>query len=148
MKKYLIPFFILSLGACQPGIVFEKYESLPEEVWHKYHAVEFLVPIPDSGQYRVSLCLRHTTDYEMTDLWCMVSTRSHATTQLADTVDLKITETDGHWIGTGGRIKTLEQAINLNPVNLPKGNVIFRIEPGMPLEEINGVKDIGIKIEK
>jgi len=33
-------------------------------------------------------------------------------------------------------------------VTLPQGNVIFRIEQGMRMEEMAGVKDVGIKIEK
>ena len=68
--------------------------------------------------------------------------------QLSDTVNLKIAEPDGRWLGKGNSIKTLEQPINRNPVTLPQGNVIFRIEQGMRMEEMAGVKDVGIKIEK
>ena len=120
----------------------------PDEVWNRYHIVEFTADIPDSGQYIVKLCLRHTTDYEMANLWCFVSTRSHGQEQLSDTVNLKIAEPDGRWLGKGNSIKTLEQPINRNPVTLPQGNVIFRIEQGMRMEEMAGVKDVGIKIEK
>lgn len=149
MKKYIIPFMILLLlGACQSSVVFEDYEELPEEVWSRYNVVEFKAAIPDSGLYRVKLCLRHTTDFEMANLWCFISTRSHAVQQLKDTVNIKVAETDGQWLGTGGTIKTIEQEINRNPVNLPKGEVTFRIEQGMRMDEMAGVKNVGIKIEK
>ena len=85
---------------------------------------------------------------EVANLWCFVSTRSHGQEQLSDTVNLKIAEPDGRWLGKGNSIKTLEQPINRNPVTLPQGNVIFRIEQGMRMEEMAGVKDVGIKIEK
>ena len=148
MRKYIFFLSVILMGACQSPAVFEKYEEQPDEVWNRYHIVEFTADIPDSGQYIVKLCLRHTTDYEMANLWCFVSTRSHGQEQLSDTVNLKIAEPDGRWLGKGNSIKTLEQPINRNPVTLPQGNVIFRIEQGMRMEEMAGVKDVGIKIEK
>ena len=103
-----------------------------------------------SGTGIISSNLQPTsrTDYEMANLWCFVSTRSHGQEQLSDTVNLKIAEPDGRWLGKGNSIKTLEQPINRNPVTLPQGNVIFRIEQGMRMEEMAGVKNVGIKIEK
>ena len=148
MRKYIFFLSVILIGACQSPAVVEKYEEQPDEVWNRYHIVEFTADIPDSGQYIVKLCLRHTTDYEMANLWCFVSTRSHGQEQLSDTVNLKIAEPDGRWLGKGNSIKTLEQPINCNPVTLPQGNVIFRIEQGMRMEEMAGVKDVGIKIEK
>ena len=148
MRKYIFFLSVILMGACQSSAVFEKYEEQPDEVWNRYHIVEFTADIPDSGQYIVKLCLRHTTDYEMANLWCFVSTRSHGQEQLSDTVNLKIAEPDGRWLGKGNSIKTLEQPINRNPVTLPQGNVIFRIEQGMRMEEMAGVKDVGIKINQ
>ena len=84
MRKYIFFLSVILMGACQSPAVFEKYEEQPDEVWNRYHIVEFTADIPDSGQYIVKLCLRHTTDYEMANLWCFVSTRSHGQEQLSD----------------------------------------------------------------
>lgn len=148
MKKIIIPIFLFFCIACHSSAVFEKYEKLPDETWDRYYPIEITANIPDSGQYNIKLCLRHTTDYEMANLWCFISTRSHASQQLKDTVNIKIAEPDGRWLGEGGTIKTLEQAINRNPIALPQGQVVFRIEQGMRIDEMKGVKDIGIKVEK
>lgn len=148
MRKYIFLLTVIFMEACHSTAVFEKYEEQPDEIWDRYHVVEFTAHIPDSGQYVVKLCLRHTTDYEMANLWCFVSTRSHGQKQLSDTVNLKIAEHDGHWLGKGYGIKNLEQPINRNPVTLPQGNVIFRIEQGMRMEKMIGIKDVGLKIEK
>lgn len=146
MKKYILIAWIFLHVACNPNIVFEKYEDVPGEIWNRYKVMEFTANIPDSGQYNITLCLRHTTDYEMANLWCFVSTRSQLSRQLRDTVNIKIAEPDGHWTGSGNAIKTIEQPINLNPVSLPQGKVIFRIEQGMRIENMKGVKNVGIKI--
>lgn len=147
MKRYLIPIILLLTAACQSSAVFEKYEEIPNEVWNRDNVIELKADIPDSGLYNVYLCIRHTTDYEMANLWCFISTRSHATQQLQDTVNLKIAESDGRWLGQGNTIKIVEQVINKNPVALPKGEVTFRIEQGMRLEAMPGVKNVGIKVE-
>lgn len=147
-KNSILLLFLLVLAACHSSAVFEKYEELPDETWTGHHIIEFTANIPDSGLYQITLCLRHTTDYEMANLWCFISTRSHVASQLKDTVNLKVAEPDGRWLGKGGTIKTIEQAINRNPVALPKGNVVFRLEQGMRLEDMKGIKNIGIKIEK
>ena len=76
MRKYIFFLSVILMGACQSPAVFEKYEEQPDEVWNRYHIVEFTADIPDSGQYIVKLCLRHTTDYEMANLWCFVYPQS------------------------------------------------------------------------
>ena len=121
---------------------------MPEESWNRYNVIEFTAPIPDSGLYKVTLNIRHTTDFETANLWCFVTTRSHASQQLKDTVNIKIAEPDGRWLGKGGSIKSIEQPVNRNPVLLPRGDVRFRIEQGMRIEEMKGVKNVGLRIEK
>lgn len=149
MTRFLLYAAILfSLTACSSPYVFEQYKEIPEENWSRYNVVEFTAAIPDSGYYHINLAIRHTTDFEMANLWCFISTRSHAAKQLKDTVNVKIAEPDGRWLGEGHNIRNVEQAINKNPMFLPKGNVIFRIEQGMRLDEMKGVKSVGINITR
>lgn len=147
MKTLFLILGIFLVSACTSPAIFEKYEELPNETWNRYQIVELTAQIPDSGQYQVKLCLRHTTDYEMANLWCFITTRSQAAKELRDTVNLKIAEADGRWLGQGGSIKTIEQPLSHNPVLLPQGTVTFRIEQGMRIEELGGIKNVGLKIE-
>ena len=55
MRKYIFFLSVILMGACQSSAVFEKYEEQPDEVWNRYHIVEFTADIPDSGQYIVKL---------------------------------------------------------------------------------------------
>lgn len=148
MKRYLLFIFLLLFAACNSASVFEEYQELSNETWNRYHVLEFTTNLPDSGLYEVRLCLRHTTDYEMANLWCFISTRSSLHTELKDTVNLKIAETDGKWLGQGNTIKAIEQGIDKNPVILPQGRVIFRIEQGMRIDNMKGIKNVGIKVLK
>lgn len=149
-KKYilLLPVLMLFYTACRQNGVYENYKSIDGEKWCRENVVEFETVIPDSGKYTVNICLRHTTDYEMANLWCFVTTRSLLTKELKDTLNIKVAEPDGRWLGKGNTVKTLRQPLVKNPVVLPKGNVTFRIEQGMRIECLQGVKDIGLEILK
>ena len=149
MKKYIIPMVILLLTiACHSTAVFEEYKELAEESWNKDKIIELTANIPDSGLYKLTLCLRHTSDYEMANLWCFISAHSQDVQLFKDTLNMKIANTDGRWIGKGDNIKQLEQIIRIHPFSLPKGEVIFKIEQGMRIDDMKGIKNVGIKIEK
>lgn len=49
MRKYIFFLSVILMGACQSPAVFEKYEEQPDEVWNRYHIVEFTADIP--GQW-------------------------------------------------------------------------------------------------
>lgn len=148
MNKWIIPLILLLSTACHSPAVFEKYEELPDEHWGRYHVVEFTAAIPDSGYYNLSLNIRHTTDYEMANLWCFLYTRGKMDKPLQDTVNIRIAEPDGKWLGKGGNIKNVQQAINRNPVFLPQGEIKIRIEQGMRIENMKGIKNVGLSIER
>ena len=149
MKKRIIPIIILLLNiACHSTTVFEKYKELPKESWNKDSIIEFTTSIPDSSLYNLTLCIRHTTDYEMANLWSFISAHSEGIQLFKDTLNMKVAETDGRWLGKGGPIKQLEQMFNKEPFTLPKGEVVFRIEQGMRIDDMNGIRNVGIKIEK
>lgn len=145
---YLIPFLLLTYTSCQQSSVYEGYKDINNEEWRRSEVIEFETTIPDSGRYMVSVFLRHTTDYEMANLWCFVSTRSSAAQELKDTLNIKVAEPDGRWLGDGNTVKNIRQTLHRNPVTLAKGTVTFRVEQGMRVESLKGVKNIGLEIVK
>lgn len=146
MKRFVPFLFILFCFACNSSVVFERYQEIPEETWSRYNVLEFKTTLADSGLYDIALCVRHSTDYEMANLWCFISTRSRAPKEMRDSVNMKIAAPDGRWLGQGYNIKTVEQPIGKNPVFLPQGEIVIRIEQGMRREQMNGIKNVGIKI--
>lgn len=148
MNNYLLILCLCLCCACRPEPMFQQYKALPAESWNKYQPVEFTAHIPDSGSYQVKLCVRYTIDYPLANLWCIISSRSTNAEELHDTLNLMMATTEGRWQGQGQKLKTLEKELNRNPVRFPKGDVVFRIQHGMPQQELEGVKDVGIEIYK
>lgn len=146
MKKFIPSFFLFVCFACNSSVVFEQYQEIPKETWSRYHVQEFRTNLPDSGFYHITLCARHSTDYEMANLWCFISIRHRTSKETRDTVNMIMATPDGRWIGQGYNIKTVEQPIPENPVFLPRGELVIRIEQGMSREQMNGIKNIGVKI--
>ena len=54
MRKYIFFLSVILMGACQSSAVFEKYEEQPNEVWNRYHIVEFTANIPDLSLIHIS----------------------------------------------------------------------------------------------
>lgn len=134
--------------SCVDSDLFEGYYSIKNEEWCRNNVAEFSVDIPQAGKYYINLCLRHTTDYEMANLWCFIETRGVGNKLFKDTVNIKVAEPDGRWLGKGGAIKTLEQPVNAEMVELPQGRLKFRLEQGMRVDCLKGIKDIGIRIKQ
>lgn len=149
MKQFLIFLCLAFLYNCRSPLLFEDFQELPGEVWENSQIIEFNAEIPDSGFYQISLNLRHTTDYEMTHLWCMVAAKNNQQQiLLRDTLGFHIAEKNGRWIGEGDNLKNLTQSFSQNPVYLLPGETIFRIRQGMRIKKLKGIKSIGLKIEK
>lgn len=138
----------LLFAACGTQPVFEQYHAIQDEVWCRNNPAVFEVNIPDSGDYHIELCLRHTTDYEMANLWCFVSTQFPGSKIVKDTVNILVAEPDGRWLGKGGSLKNLEQPLCRESVSLPAGKVTFHIEQAMRFDCMKGIRDVGIKVER
>lgn len=147
LKNLLLLFLFAGLiTACHSSATFENYQNIQNEIWCNRDTADFQIAIPDSGKYTVTLLLRHTTDYEMANLWCFLQAGTADSVLLKDTVNIKIAEPDGRWIGKGSSIKSLEQIINYPEVTFPAGMIRIQIEQAMRAECMKGIKDVGIKI--
>lgn len=127
--------------------VFEEYRHIPDEKWCVQDIVRFKFEIPEKGRYRLFSGIRHTTDYEMANLWCFVRVSDSLRTIFQDTLNIKLAEPDGRWLGDGFNIKTIEKELNKQPY-LPKGKYTCEIEQGMRIPCLKGIKNIGLIVKK
>ncbi|WP_251621013.1 gliding motility lipoprotein GldH [Odoribacter lunatus] len=147
MKKYILLLISISYFSCQPSYIFEKYNSIPDEEWCIHNIVRFHFSIQDSADYNLYAGIRHTMDYEMGNLWCFIKISDSTHVLVRDTLNIKLAEPDGHWLGSGYTIKTKEEKIK-KISSLPQGEYTCEIEQGMRMHCLKGVKDIGLIIKK
>lgn len=146
MKKYILLLIIVALAACQDSSVFEDYKTLDNEEWCLRNDAVFEIDIPATGNYNIDLCLRHTTDYEMANLWCFMNLKDSTGIILTDTVNIKVAENDGRWLGQGHSVKALQSPINKKNIHLDQGKYTLTIEQGMRTKCLKGVKNVGVII--
>jgi len=147
MKKYMLTLLGFLCLSCHPDILFEEYRNIPDEKWCINHTVRFKIEIPENGTYRLFTGIRHTTDYEMANLWCFLQVSDSSRVLFRDTLNIKLAEPDGRWLGNGFTIKSIEKELNKKPFLTP-GEYTCEIEQGMRMQCLNGIKNIGFIVKK
>lgn len=149
----LILFLIGTLAAtisCDNKMVYEKYISIPELKWHVDSLINFNVNIPDSTQnHNLYFNIRNSVNYPFRNLWLFISVTPPNGEILTDTVEFTLAAPNGKWMGKGhGKFRD-NQFIYRRNVYFPNpGQYNFQIQHGMRTPELNGVSDIGIRVEK
>lgn len=141
---------ILVTTACDPGRVYDQTYAVDGQAWNRDSVFHYELLIEDSLSINdFYITIRNNTEYPYSNLYLFITTRfpnGHAT---KDTIECILADKNGKWLGTGsGRIRDnrimLQQALRF-PL---KGIYHFYIEQGMRDEQLPGIEDIGLRIER
>lgn len=155
MKKQRIAWFIslliiLAMTACDPGRIYDQSLAINDASWDRDSVLHYEVAIDDSLQLsNFFISIRNNTDYPYSNIYLFLTTEfpnGHATT---DTIECILADKKGQWLGTGsGRLKDnlimLQQSLRF-PLS---GTYNFYIEQGMREENLPGIEDVGLRVEK
>ena len=154
-KKSIIEAFLLMalpmllLLSCNKYAVFDKNSKI-DTVWEKDELLYFNVDINDSlKNHDILINVRNKTDYQYSNLILFIGTTFPNGFTVKDTVEIFLSDIHGKWLGKGiGENKDL-QVIYRKFVRFPlKGNYKFSIQHAMRKEKLNGINNIGIRIER
>jgi gliding motility-associated lipoprotein GldH len=149
MKKFIfIGGIILILSSCDPDMVYDKYQKTEKGEWSWADKKVFKVQITDSlSNYNILINIRHTTEYPKSNLFVFITTTAPNGQFMRDTVEMKIANDRGKWLGNGfGDIKLISRIYRKGVKFKYTGEYIFHIEQGMRLPEIP-VTDVGLRVE-
>jgi gliding motility-associated lipoprotein GldH len=141
---------MLLLAGCSPQPVYQENSPIPAEGWPMDHLAEFGAEINDTlSLHEMYLEVRNTTDYSYSNLYLFLDIEFPGGQILRDTIECRLAERSGRWTGKGfGRIKTNEFLFR-DDVWFPEaGAYVFRIRHGMREEVLQGISDVGIRIER
>lgn len=155
MKRFLpLLFLVITIGlgftSCDKTVVFDKYKAIPKAGWHKDSLVVFNIPIEDTLQnHNLLINIRNETSYKFSNLWLFIEIRQPDGQLLTDTFEIALADPSGKWLGEGiGGIKTRESIFRRN-VQLPvSGEYSVKLQHGMRQELLEGIHDVGFRIEK
>ena len=141
---------ILLISACNSPTVYQDQQSPGTESWDFREPLLFEVSIDDTlALHELHLIVRNNTDYAYSNLFLFLDIRFPDNTLLRDTIECFLADKTGKWTGKGfGSIKT-NQFLFRDEVWFPfKGTYTFSFRHGMREEEISGITDIGIRIDR
>lgn len=137
------------LTACNENTVYHSYQSLPYEGWGKSDTLSFQIPITDTTTLRLFAEVRNRIEYPYHDLHLFISQNlQDSTVWRTDTIAFSLADSTGRWTGHGwGSIYQSETFIK-SVLPLRSGNYTIKVINGMKDEKLQGLTDVGIRIEK
>jgi gliding motility-associated lipoprotein GldH len=156
MKKVVFQFltgsiFIFVMLACSNGGVFSKYKSIPKAVWHRDSLVVFQVPVTDTVQrHNLFLNVRNDIEYKYSNLWLFIEIiQPGDSTAVKDTFEFTLADPTGKWLGQGfGGVKTNEMLFKRNVYFPVSGIYEIQIQHGMRGKLLEGITEVGFRVEK
>jgi len=153
MSKVFLSLVLLSIilfSACDSKRIFEKNIEITDNTWDVSQKMKFEVTITDtvSGN-NVFINLRHADNYPYSNLFLFINTTFPNGKTTRDTAECILADDKGKWFGKGlGDIWEARILFKRNVRFSQGGTYIFEYEQAMRIDKLNGIMDIGLRIEK
>lgn len=140
----------LILASCNSGVVFTDAKVMAEKTWGLMDIQAFRVPITDTlKSNNVFFTIRTGSSYPFRNIYLFVTTTSPDGKSITDTLQYNLADEKGKRYGKGfGDIRELKLPYKSNVYFPMKGSYQFKIQHGMRIENLKGVYDFGVRIEK
>ena len=140
----------LLLLSCNNNVVYTDSVPMPAKKWELMNISSFRVPIDDTlHSNNVIFTIRTGSSYPFRNIYLFVQTKSPDGKIITDTLQYFLADEKGNWYGRGfGDIHELNLPYKSNVYFPVKGTYQFSIRHGMRIEDLNGVYDFGLRIEK
>lgn len=153
ISKYLFLIILTGiLAGCinKRNLVYTDNVTIPDEVWTLDKIAQFRVSINDTvSNNNILFSIRTGSSYPFRNIWLFVTTISPMGISITDTLQYMIADEKGVWYGKGfGNIHELDLPFKTNVYFPVKGIYTFNIRHGMRAENLRGVYDLGLRVEK
>ena len=140
----------LILSSCNSNVVFSDSKSMSSEIWKLMDISYFKVPVIDTiNSNNVFFSIRTGSSFPFRNIYLFVTTVSPLGKSITDTLQYYLADEKGKWYGKGfGDIHELNLPFKTNVYFPAKGIYQFKIQHGMRVEDLKGVYDFGLRIEK
>ena len=143
-------FFVNVLCSCNENRVFESNQSIEEEGWTYDNPIVFEAEILDTtARYDLHVNIRHTKDYEYSNLWMKIITTVPEEEPIVTPVNLPIANAEGKWFGSGlASVLSVKLIIQEKAILSKSGKYKFELIQNMRVNPVEEILDVGLIIEK
>ena len=141
---------IVSVVSCNPDLVYERNQRIPGNEWSRYYISVFEVEITDTvAAHNLHINMRNTGEYPLSNLFLFISATSPGGSYNRDTIELILAGPSGKWTGRGFGSVWQNRFPYRQYVRFPERGIYkFEIEQAMRIEELPGILDVGLRVEK
>ena len=138
------------LVSCDENRIFDEYKSFPDATWHKGDVVEFDIKLDDTlSKNQVYIKIRNTVDYPFSNIYLFTKLDFPDGKVLVDTLEYEMTDAEGMWLGDGvSGIKNNLLYYKKDVVFYEKGSYKLSVQHGMRTDNLVGIQNLGIRIER
>ena len=152
IRKVIFIFLtIILLGSCQSDSYFHQSETVSDLGWSINQTITFKDSIPSNAPeiMHFEINLRHTNLYPYQNIWLYIHTKCSDGATRMDSVNLKLSEPNGRWIGTGwGSLYNISYRLADLKIKKTTSRRWFKIDiqHGLRDNQLQGIEDIGIRL--
>ncbi len=151
-RNKLLPaiLMILALVSCNGNLIYKDVYEMPDSEWNLYNVPDFTFQIVDTTKRTdIFFTLRTGSQYPYRNIFLFVTTKAPDGMSITDTLEYSVADEKGNWLGKGfGDINEIRLPFRQNVYFPMKGTYHIMIRHGMRTENLKGVYDIGLSVEK
>lgn len=148
--KLIVPLLFFILTACGKNILYTDSFIIPDKTWKLTEITEFRYDSADTlSRTNVSINIRTGSDFPYRNIFLFLTAVAPDGKSITDTLEYELADEKGNWYGKGiGDIHELTLPYRSDVFFPMRGTYIFKIQHGMRIQDLKGVYDIGLRIEK
>ena len=151
IKNYYLVFLIgLFLYSCNGNDVYMQYIHINDGKWDKDSICNFEFEITDTvSRYNLYVNVRNLSEYPYQNLWLFIQKTQSDSIVANDTIEFYLADKKGKWLGRGvGAAYEMPVLYQQNIKFNNSGKYHYSIVQGMRDTVLNGINDVGIRLEK
>lgn len=150
-NKYAILLLLILLPAsCGRNIVFTDSAAMTGKIWRLDDIPSFKFSVKDTlNSNNIYFIIRTGSSYPFRNIYLFVTTSAPDGNSITDTLQYDLADEKGNWYGKGfGDIHELKLPYKSNVFFPVTGIYTINVQHGMRIEDLKGVYDVGLRVEK
>ncbi len=152
ISTYLLLAGILTILfiSCNQNRFFEESVKIDDGIWRSDNIVAFSVVITDTvAAYDMYLDVRNDISYPYSNLYLFLKTEFPTGEVAQDTIECILAGLDGKWLGSGMGSVRFNRFLFQDGISFrTAGQYRFELEQAMRVDELKGIRDVGIRIDE
>ncbi|NQV01302.1 MAG: gliding motility lipoprotein GldH [Bacteroidia bacterium] len=146
---FTVPLLVLFIS-CEDQRFFEESVKIDDGEWRSDNILAFSTVISDTlSKYTFYLDVRNDISYSFSNLYLFMNTIFPNGQITRDTIECMLAEYNGKWLGSGTGSVRFNRFLFQQQIPFPiSGTYRFELEQAMRVEQLKGILDIGIRIDK